>query len=296
MSDSKRTQVALETYYWGDVFGYRDGMRRSVLSPLAPLIANRIPQEIFDHIIDQLAGQASDLVSCALVCRSWNYRSTALLCTRVELNCARHFDNLANAALREQRVRRYLSGTRHLSMKYRSVAPREPRAVYIFPSVMRIRDSLVFSRCTWAPIHPSVLLLLPQFATVPRVKLHTVKLQNFSDFRRVICAFPRLGQLTIEQCSLKHYNPIHLSHAPSTSPVLVHLCRLKLLRNDVQLLANLTQWFRILGRVDALRELALTESLRNTGFDLDALDHILRSVGSQLKSLSINYPWINGAL
>lgn len=90
MRDSHESQISLETYYWGDMFGYQNGLRRSVLHPLPPHVTNRIPQEIFDHIIDQLAGHTSDLVSCALVCRKWNYRSTAHICTRVELNSARH--------------------------------------------------------------------------------------------------------------------------------------------------------------------------------------------------------------
>lgn len=204
------------------------------------------------------------------------------------------FDNLAGAAIREQRVRLYLAGTQHLSIRDREGEPRSHLAVYVFPNMMRNLDSLAFSRCNWAPVHPSFVLLLPQFAAVTRVKLYAVKMQNFSDFRRVICAFPRLERLRIEGCSLKHYNPIHTAHAPGVSPVLVHLRRLELVRNDVQLLANLTQWIRILGGVESLHELALIESLRDTGFDLDALDHILRSVGPQLKSLSIDYPWING--
>ncbi|KAH9833402.1 uncharacterized protein C8Q71DRAFT_909452 [Rhodofomes roseus] len=284
----------LNDYYWGDVFGFQGGRRREVLRPLSRDISTRIPQEVVDHIIDQLAGCSAHLYNCALVCRSWNYRSTEILFTRIIIRSPRHFDNLAHAALQEERVRQHLAGTQHFSIEDRSGDSRSHLVVYLYALTMRSLRTLAFSQCTWTPIHPSFTLLLSQFATVTHVSLDKVHVQNFTDLRRIICAFPRLEHLVMKRCSLKHHTPVHASHGVTSKSLLPHLNYLELGENDVQLLTSLAQWLRIPSRAPSLRELSLSEHLQSTGFDLDALEHILRFVGYKLSSLAVEYPYING--
>ncbi|EPT02292.1 hypothetical protein FOMPIDRAFT_160398 [Fomitopsis schrenkii] len=65
-------------HYWGYSLGSRS-KRRTIVRPLPRSITNRIPLELFEHILDFLRWHTLDLYNCTLVCSAWHRYSQRLL-------------------------------------------------------------------------------------------------------------------------------------------------------------------------------------------------------------------------
>ncbi|EPT02503.1 hypothetical protein FOMPIDRAFT_1047858 [Fomitopsis schrenkii] len=104
--------------------------------------------------------------------------------------------------------------------------------------------------------------MLPQLANVKRLSLHTCNLRSFSDFQRIVCAFPLLEEvhLTDVRAHTPRVLPVPpFHHSTLRSPKLTLLC-IKYRVNDV-FLDNLGRWIMIGSKIRTL-------DIRNVTMDI----------------------------
>ena len=77
-------------YYWGDNSPRREqpAERKTIRRPLPHSITNRIPLEVYEHIIHFLAGMHAPPYSCALVCHAWYHISQKLVYPHISKECS----------------------------------------------------------------------------------------------------------------------------------------------------------------------------------------------------------------
>lgn len=265
--------------------------------PSLPLsVSTRIPQEVVEHILDMLVGAGSSaLARCALVCRAWNYHSTLILYTTIQISRTSKFAKLVKAALQHPRTRQYLARTKHLSlMDPGAGAPCAHLVVYSLAAAMRNLGSITFMRCCWLSIHSSFSVLLPQFQSVTKVFLCAVTFSNFAAFKRVICSFQSLEVLELTYCATPRVsqralvvNVGSIDHVQCNShaPVLVRLRCLKWTWGglDHDILRCTAKWLNIPGIAEGLSSLSL-----NGDTSTDAIGAFVRPLGSRLCALQLS--------
>ena len=207
-------------YYWGYTLSSRH-KRRTILRPLPLRITDRVPQELFENIIDGLVSDARDLYNCALVCHAWYPRSTMRLYERVYVH-PYGYDGLARFALRNPRARVYLERTRVLAMCECAVwnlkphkqgdADEEARSTphnwHFTPTLPLVLgralphlQCLSFDRGLRPPYHSSFFTCIAAWREVRHLELSGCRL-SVADFRRIVLALPNLRHLHIPNISL----------------------------------------------------------------------------------------------
>ena len=258
-------------------------------------VSTRIPQEVVEHILDMLVGTGSSaLARCALVCRAWNYHSTLILYTTIQISRASKFAKLVKAALQHPRTRQYLARTKRLSlMDPDAGAPWAHLVVYSLAAAMRNLGSITFMRCRWLSTHSSFSILLPQFKSVTRVCLCAVTFSNFAAFKRVICSFHSLEALELAYCATLRSSqralvvgPLDHVHCNSHAPVLVRLRCLKWMCGDTDydIVRCTAKWLNIPGIAEGLSSLSLSSDAST----LDAIGAFVRPLGSRLCALRLS--------
>ena len=199
-------------YYWGYTLSSRH-KRRSILCPLPLRITDRVPQELFESIIDWLAGDERDLYNCALVCHAWYPRSTMLLYKRVYVHPGT-YDSLARFALHSPRAREYLERTRVLAVcecvvdvHYEEEEEEEadggppydhftPMLPLVLGRVLPHLQCLSLHDCWYLPCHPGFVTCIAAWRELSHLQLYRCHL-SLEDFRRVVLALPNLRDLLI---------------------------------------------------------------------------------------------------
>ncbi|EPS97234.1 hypothetical protein FOMPIDRAFT_1128948 [Fomitopsis schrenkii] len=199
---SSRCAIDWHNYYqwgWDTIWDFSPPRSRYDLFPLPKSLSSRIPIEVVEAVIDYIEWQ-SLLCTCALVCRSWYYRSTMKLYRRIAITSRIDFDRLSTSARQSQRVRDRLALTRHIDI--RSSAQAFP---LVFGKLLPRLETLELGEaCMTPPIHRSFFLALSQLASITSLTMFGLELFNFIELRNIISRFPLLTKLSIIDVSCKH--------------------------------------------------------------------------------------------
>ena len=194
--------VDWHNYYqwgWDTIWDFSPPRSRYALFPLPKSLSNRIPVEVVEAVIDHIDWQTL-LCTCALVCRSWYYRSTTKLYKSIDITSRIDFERLSAAAYQSHRVRERLALTRHIDI--RSSAHAFP---LVFGQMLPSLESLVLGEgCISPPILPGFFFALSQLAHVTSLTMFGFELFNFPELRKIISRFPHLTKLSIIDVSYKH--------------------------------------------------------------------------------------------
>ncbi|KAI0727107.1 hypothetical protein C8Q72DRAFT_475761 [Fomitopsis betulina] len=270
-------------YYWGyrlDASGSNRSERRNIVRPLPRSITDRIPLELFEHILDFLLWETKDLYNCALVCRAWRHHSQCLLYAHVAIEHRAAYDALGRS-LRNGRSG-YLARASTLYIQGSQTQSTIPLVSGRYMCSLRC---LTCYSCIMPPYHSSLPLAFSGFSVLIHLTLRHFQLNSFTDLRSIICSLKSLRDLNLTHGSLlararatdsSHFSPFK---APQLTQVTL---------GDLQdtLFSDLAQWFvstEICCGCTILSLLVRDESqrpstetiLQKLGPSLDFLDYVL---------------------
>ena len=176
-------------------------LSRTRLRPLPLTLINRLPIEIMEHILDDASHDIQTLHACSLVCTAWRSYLIHSPYEQIVLHSGPQLHILVCAARNHPTVRDRLAPVRSIILQQHG--ERGLGFAHVFPLMLSPYlhqvERLSFDNCTLQPLHKSFFSMLRQLKHVKRLQLSTSSLRNFADFRRVVCAFPQLEELDIEE-------------------------------------------------------------------------------------------------
>jgi hypothetical protein len=245
----------------------------------------KLPPEITDRIVDFLHSDSSALSACSLVCKSW-------------LPGSRHhlFKRLVFSPTHKARP---LQGPVDVSVA-RTIAP-YVHQVHIFEDdrlewvntvlphleITNFKEvkSLLLSSMNYKS-DPSAAATLHAlrvcFPGVTRLRLDTVFFDTFPRVLELICVFPELEVVHLENVRLRDDRPI-VEPLPGQPNPLPHLR--SLLLEDYIILSNLWNWCRSYGNLPSVDNLSLVVRKGR----VSAIARVLKDLGGALKRLSIGF-------
>ncbi|TFY58229.1 hypothetical protein EVJ58_g6551 [Rhodofomes roseus] len=238
--------------------------------------------DVLEHIMDYM--DQATLCQCARVCRAWKPRGVYLLHTRIELRRRVALEALSRAAHRNiGEARENLAFTKELcvtnakGLAFCHVVP------LTLGKMMPALESIIFDACLKPMMHPTFFRYLPAFTTVVRLTLSSFKLANFTELRKILCAFPRLNHLSISHGEILRgyaYSDIQDDVPYAT---LYKLERLELGEQlGTVLLTALVDWFV---KSSSCRAISHLEIHRNSDGDVTCINRLLHAIGSSLTEL-----------
>ena len=213
-------------------------------------LADRIPAELILHILDEAGYDHATLCTCLRVCQAWYALLIPRLYESIRLHDHAELDKLASAARAHPAVRARLASTRTMTLSRR--ARPDNRLARAFPLVLGPYlcgvAHLVFRTSLLYLAHPSFFAALRQLTNVRRLDLVKFHLGSFYQLQRVLCAFPLLEEVHLQQGSMRcrmnqHNVPLILN--PQGPWTLLRAPRLSVLRvNRLQadVLRDLVSW------------------------------------------------------
>lgn len=295
-------------YYWGyDYWGDDRDKRRSIVRPLPRYITDRIPLELFEHIIGFLRWETQELCSCALVCRAWYHEAQALLFTSVFIRDRQDYEGLASYHRRHLKLGSaspsYLSRTRSLTVcgtgKGKGHDSDSTRDSYIqaIPLVLgwAMRSNLQcleFRSCLNLPPHRDnhkrFFTHMSRFIELVHLELNDFTFHWFSHLCEMICALPRLRELELVRGSLSSGASTVVTRAGtarriSASQATRGIVRLRLEELGQSLLASLATWISTTDICEQPTHLCL---LTKDSGDKPCIESVMDKLGPSLTNLT----------
>lgn len=294
--------------YWGyDYWGDDRDQRRRIVRPLPRCITDRIPLELYEHIIGFLRWETQELRSCALVCRAWYHEAQAFLFTSIFIRDRQDYDALASYHNRHSKARsanqNYLSRTRSLTVCSGSKGngqskdpPREPY-VQAVPLVLGgdMRTSLQcleFRGCLNLPphrdTHKRFFTHISRFTQLIHLELNHFVLHWFGHLCEAICALPGLRELELVRGSLSTGGSTAVTLAgvagrTSAPRSTVGVVRLRLEELGQSLLASLATW---ISTTDICTHLTHLSLLTKDSGDKPCIESVMDKLGPSLTNLT----------
>ena len=226
---------------------------RTAYEALPNYVTERVPLEVYEHIISFLRWRTSDLLRCALVCRAWNYQSQVLLYERISICGRKAYNIIAHLSARKGPAINYLASTRILEVRRHT---RESfHYTQFFPLVlcrsMHKLQCLTIAHQSLPPLYRRsvVLYAFSRFSALEHLTLVNTVIRSFPDFCRIIYALPRIQELSLFECGLALFKPqgSDSNMAVLTQEVLVpergpQLRRLDLQQLSTNLWSRLSRW------------------------------------------------------
>ena len=182
---------------------------------------DRLPAELMAQILDNTKHDTQTLPTCCHVCTAWHSFLIDSLYETIRLRSRSQLCRLVSAVRRYPAVRHRVASSRALVLW--SYSEPELGFVDVFPLVLGLHlrkiEHLCFSYCMLWPLHRSFPGMLCQLKGVKHLQLSMSSPLNFADFQRIVCAFPQLEELYVEdlrRSSRKSSQPTppHLLYLP----------------------------------------------------------------------------------
>ncbi|KAH9832497.1 uncharacterized protein C8Q71DRAFT_255315 [Rhodofomes roseus] len=308
VDDARESEVSYpvfnvwSSYYRdGGLVGYAQYTTQPTLVPLSRALSDRIPLEVILEIANALSPGldrgTETLLSMMLVCASWYPYCMRVLYRNMVLRDRGCLPRLVAITLPLAEVRRHMTSTQSLVLGGKNHDDKCPISAPLvlgglLPSLIKLELNNLR-----VPIHPSFFRALPRLATVTDLRLLKLELHTFHELRRIICAFPRLLDLTVGHIAyaLHRVNtrlPTSQIARSSASRAVVRLRTLTLdWSSHPQLLIHLIHWLTDCSICDHLYDLALN----GTGAPIAGgmrivvnkyFDQLLQSAGPSIKRLT----------
>ncbi len=266
----------------------------------------RLPQELFDHIIDSLSEDRQALKACSLASRLWLHRCRHHLHRSVTLyhqNCRIHFSQMKNISLfltlpvvSEYTRELHLEGKTDYQQWQHNVDHQEEddgtdlfwKVLARFSHVQTLRVKRLF----WVS-HPldSKDRLCTSFPSVTDLDVYMSDFADSSEFLSFLSAFPRVTGLKVERVfwcrsATEWYNSSGLD--PSSYRILppdatpgAYLRRLQVQHCDVHIMVDIAKWLATLSS-PRINSLYLSPP---DGDDFGALPLYFRAIGPSLEHI-----------
>lgn len=181
-----------------------------------------LPLELFDKVIDELRGDHSTLLACALVHRSLYPHAEAVLYRTIRIESQRSYDLLVRIGL-QQEGRRLLSLVQELELvaldqeetAHGGLDPEVlSRFLFVFAGIslpnlyyLNLVNLRVAMGALWNNVLPNPFgRMYKTFATVTDLRLQGVQFVKLRDFARFICSLSRLDTLILYDVGIRHLN------------------------------------------------------------------------------------------
>lgn len=254
---------------------------------LSETLQDRIPQEIWENVIDMLWDHRPTLLACALTCRRWLPRSRHRLFIIIHLCKAQQLDGFSKLLAVTPSVDDLV---RDLVIYY-TRENTAPRPFSLFPILLARKLTKVehiqfegdysVPSPYLAPLPGYYFLSLSQFTSVTKLSLCTLRFATFAEIRRVICALPNLSELCCIHLIWNTTGPVQpLARRPDRTP------RLTSLRLDMrQGMTALADWFLSTATLESLHTVTL---LFVDGSNFNQVARLTQGAGRCLRHFSID--------
>ncbi|EPT02502.1 hypothetical protein FOMPIDRAFT_1047857 [Fomitopsis schrenkii] len=176
-------------------------------SPALPLpLTDHLPSELMEQILGEAKCDNQILLTCLPVCTAWHSFLISSLYESIHLHSRPQLSKLARAACIYPAVRARLASARAITFcggRRDDLKDLDRTFAYrTFPLVLGPHlpsvQHLSFLCCRLRSLHPTYFARLPQLANVRSLSLDTCHLKSFSEFQRLVCAFPLLEELHLK--------------------------------------------------------------------------------------------------
>ena len=163
-------------------------------------LANRMPLELICHIICFLRGDTQSLWKCLRVCRKWYSFVIAVLYADITICSRRQLISFARLLRQKAPTHPFPLCTQSLSIYQHNS---DVSFMHIAPPILRNRlskvEHLTLGGHVRGPTSFAVFIkyLHQSFPSVTQLNLRNFTIPNFTAFRRILHAFPKLSQLQI---------------------------------------------------------------------------------------------------
>ena len=277
-------------YYWGDDSPRREqpAERKTIRCPLPHSITNRIPPEVYEHIIHFLAGYQGSLYSCALVHRAWYHLSQKLLYPMVKISQQSHFDAVVRNRCTSSSVTRAL----YLDLNEYSTTSSK-HGIKTLPMVAS-KELVHQLQCLRigglnVPYNRNIAMFMSRFSRLSHLDLLSFRLYSFEDLRRIICALPGLLDLTLSNGDAASGYPSHhygTGFTPRNSPC---LRKISLIGMQSRIMAPFSQWLASTDVCSTCTELVIDFGHLASEDWSTYLPPVLEHIGCTLESLEYDY-------
>lgn len=230
---------------------------------IPPQILDRIPVEIFDHIIEQIP--YPQLPTVALVARAWYASAVHNLYHILGLPSRAEYTSFIARLHASSRVQRWAMNTEELIIGEPFSKPAAATNVYLdsLPagfarSMPHLRKLIIHSELR-SDMHSSFYPCLKQFSNLVSLCLTDVQLRNIIPIRRVVCSFPALKALSLSRLKLANKatsTPQPLQPCRGSAPI-IRLSSLTLDYMDAETLQDVADWLIPAGMCRRLDDFAV---------------------------------------
>ncbi|KAH9914727.1 uncharacterized protein B0H18DRAFT_1125313 [Fomitopsis serialis] len=163
--------------------------------PLA--LSDRIPLEVFEFVIDAMIGDQPTSAAAALVCTMWYPRAMHSLYYAVEIRSRTNFNILFKQCHASPRVKQSLASTCRLLANFGGHHNLQALPSALVGVMPRVRI-LHIENGRLRFIRADFFLALSRFKSVTSLTLGHCLLNNITQLRQIVSAFPQLTDLTID--------------------------------------------------------------------------------------------------
>ncbi|TFY69762.1 hypothetical protein EVJ58_g252 [Rhodofomes roseus] len=174
-------------------------------NPLPPELSSRIPLEVVECIIDYMGHPT--LFAAALVCRAWHHRALRNLYSSVEIATRGNYESLLEQFRTSPRVKQRLARAHKLVIgSYRS---KEEDSHFLATLPLTLAHALPALRILSIngllrpAMHLTFYRALHHLKHIVSLSLSLVTLSNTIELQRVVCAFPHLEHLALEDVTFR---------------------------------------------------------------------------------------------
>ncbi|KAH9937996.1 uncharacterized protein B0H18DRAFT_1112192 [Fomitopsis serialis] len=237
--------------------------------PLA--LSARVPLEVFELVMDAIEHQPT-LVAVALVCAAWYPRAMRNLYYNLEIRGRKTFNMLFKQCRASPRVKQWLAGTCKLvvdeskwgmmaSTQRRKKNKNDNRFLHALPSglasLMPRVQTLHIRYGSLRFIRTDFFLALSKFESVKSLTLGFCQLNNISQLRRIVSAFPQLTDLTMDNVAFTQQGSVGDAGASLFQPPSHTRLRHLAVNVDNELMATFLDWMTRSGFCASLADLEI---------------------------------------
>ena len=242
-----------------------------------------VTQDVYDHVLDSLAGDKSSLASCALVCRDWLPASRHRLLMDVWLNSHRRYNLFVSNVVRSPTVSRWLPSIRQLTLdssRYMTSTDGHVNmrmaSERLFMHQLRGRlpklEELELHDQNWdtreCSIPPRMFVLLSAFASVWALVLDNVRFPSSGTMRCTITALPSLTDLRIRHVTWPVSRGIRPLRGTRKSQFLKRIRRFSLIRLNGHCEEEILEWLPVTSLGTSLVDLQIDSTALTNGSEL----------------------------
>lgn len=245
----------------------------------------RLPPELILWILRNVQGDGHTTSVCMRVCTEW-YRSLVdSLYELLRLHSRAQLDRLVHAVCTYPDIRDRLVLTRTvvLSQATRSTSVFIDALSLVLRTCIRGIEHFIFQNCLLGQLPQKFFDMLPRLVSVTRLSLTAFYVGSFSQFRRIVCAFPLLRELDLKESRMLTARPyVRRRSADPSSRLVPRLFLLRMNNLEANLFQDLVTWLSSLATCADIKTLDISQGFRGNA-DAAAVGTLLDQCASSVQ-------------